>query len=331
MMNANALAELEKKLAAKVQGANSEALKAYSLFLDKFRASDPKTGEVHIDLKRLKDTFGGIGGRLYVFGTGKFGEVMNTYDPDLRLFEAILEKKVIYVALPTMGNNEGAINMGKMFIGDLRTAIAWVQDLPEAKRPDPSFLVLMDEMGSYAVESLARPYEQARSARLTLCGMVQTVANLDAVSDEFREIVLGNTWTKVFFKIASQKTAVEFADLIDKEVKITRSLSDTSTASSSAQFLRHTPESANSSSEGTAFGEREQEAYRVSPADLKALNKGECVVTYGGNRLFSLNIPRILVGEDAQEKFGKPLVTRRVPRDVPGANFFANAERYLNH
>ena len=96
----------------------------------------------------MKDTFGGIGGRLYVFGTGKFGEVMNTYDPDLRLFEAILEKKVIYVALPTMGNNEGAINMGKMFIGDLRTAIAWVQDLPEAKRPDPSFLVLMDEMGS---------------------------------------------------------------------------------------------------------------------------------------------------------------------------------------
>ncbi|MFX6803998.1 hypothetical protein ABTH20_21305, partial [Acinetobacter baumannii] len=65
-----------------------------------------------VDIKRMRETFGGIGGRMYMFGTGSFGKVLNTYTPEIDLFEAIKSNKIIYVALPTMGKNEAASNFG---------------------------------------------------------------------------------------------------------------------------------------------------------------------------------------------------------------------------
>ena len=76
-----------------------------------------KDGVSSIDMKRLKETFGGIGGRLFTFGTGKFGQVMNTYSPDVNLFEAVKQKKIIYVMLPTMGKDNAATNFGEGFHG----------------------------------------------------------------------------------------------------------------------------------------------------------------------------------------------------------------------
>lgn len=199
--SAQALVELERTLAHSDKGKDSDELKNFRLFLDKFRAPDPRIQQATINISKLKDTFGGIAGRLHMFGTGNFGRVMNTYDPDVRLFEAIRERKVIYVALPTMGKNEAANNFGKMILGDLRTAISWIQALPEPDRPSPPFLCFLDELGSYATASLARPFEQSRSAKIILCGAIQTLANLEAVSEEFRQMVLGNTWTKIYFKL----------------------------------------------------------------------------------------------------------------------------------
>lgn len=333
LMNANALLELERKLAISKNGSTSEELKNYSIFLDKFRAPDPKTGNLVIDMNKLKNTFGGIGGRLYMFGTGKFGAVMNTYDPDINLFEAIRDNLIIYVALPTMGKNESANNFGKLIVGDVRTAISWIQALPPAERPKPAFLVFMDEQGSYATQALARPYEQSRSANIALAGAVQTFANLTSVSDEFAEMVLGNTWTKVYFKVLAPETATQAAEMIGMEMSIIKSLSDNQTATQSASFLRATPDSSNAQGEGLSFGERQQEDYRVSPDDLRALAIGEAVVTYGGRHIFNVLIPRIEVSKEARDRFGPVMITRKRPdqsaRDS-GAKFFEDSHRYLH-
>lgn len=329
LMNANALIELENKLSMTKGAATSEELKNYSLFLDKFRVPDHRTGQMTLDIKRMKDTFGGIGGRLYLFGTGKFGKVMNTYDPDVKLYEAILSNKVIYVALPTMGKNEAANNFGKMVIGDFRTAVSWIQALPESERPNPPFLAFMDELGSYATDALSRLYEQARSARIILCGAIQTLANLDVVSEEFAEMVKGNTWTKLFFKVGTQETALECAELIGMHMGVIKSLSDTSSASTSASFLRATPDSSTARASGTSIGEREQEAYRVKPDDLKALKTGELVMTYGGYHLYNVRVPRIVITDEAAKNFGEIMITRSRPNSVKGADFFGATERLL--
>jgi intracellular multiplication protein IcmO len=149
LLSSVALTELEQKLASKAPG--SEELSNYALFLDKFRITDAKNPDIgQIDASKLEATFGGVGGRLYMFGTGKFGKVMNTYDPDVNLFEAIRSNKIIYVALPTTGKNEAAQNFGRMVVGDLRTAVSWLQALPEVEHPDPPFLSFFDEADVYA-------------------------------------------------------------------------------------------------------------------------------------------------------------------------------------
>ena len=107
----------------------------------------------------------------------------------------------IPIMMPTMGKPETASSFGKMVLGDARTAFSWLQKLPDDQKPEMPILYMMDELGSYSTPALARPFEQNRSAKVILVPMVQTVANLEAVSTEFSQMVIGNTWTKVFLAI----------------------------------------------------------------------------------------------------------------------------------
>ncbi len=337
LMNSNALLELEKDL--KSRAPNSDALSEYALFLDKFRVPPSNQNPLGgIDMKKLKDVFGGIGGRLYSFGTGKFGQVMNTYTPDVTLFDAIMNNKIVYFALPTMGKDTTARNFGKLIIADLRTAISWIQKLPQDERPDPPFLAFCDEAGSYVNESWSRIPEQARSARVFFVPATQTAANFKAISDELFEMVIGNAWVKMFFKIGTQASALEYAELIGKRIAITKSLADSETKSSSTSFLRHNPESNVGAGSAINYGEREQEAYIVSPEDLKGLGMGECVVIIGGDQVYNIRIPMTKFDSNAKKRFGEFKVNRfRQPGKIiidgevwQEAGYFENVDRYLS-
>ena len=90
-------------------------------------------------MKRLKETLGGIAGRLHAFGTGTFGEVGSSYSPDVRLFDSMMSNKITYVSLPTMGKDESARNFAKMLLADLRSAIARASNT----RSSPTWLIAL--------------------------------------------------------------------------------------------------------------------------------------------------------------------------------------------
>lgn len=327
LTNPYALSDLEKKVNA-VAGGSFEA-RNLSLFLEQFKVSTKPGVAASIDMKKVKDIFGGIGGRLFTFGTGNFGKVMNTYDPDVNLFEAIRDNKIIYVALPTMGKVEAAKNFGKILIGDLRTAVSWIQALPVPERPWPPFMTFLDEFGSYATPAVQVLFEQARSAHVFMMPAIQTLANIKAVSPELSEMVVGNTWTKIFFKLGTQETAVEAADLIGMTKVAAVSLSYSSNQSSSASYLKTTPDSNKGDGGGISYSERQDEDYRVSPDDLKSLDKGECIVTYGGDSIYNLRVPLMKLAPEATAELGEPRINRKRPAYVKGADFLKNADRYL--
>lgn len=336
LMNGNAMLELERKLATAAP--NSAELKEFTLFLDKFRVQpSPQNPSGGIDMKKLKDVFGGIGGRLYSFGTGKFGQIMNTYDPEVNLYEAIRGNKIIYCALPTMGKDTTARNFGRMVIADLRTAISWLQKLPEKERPWPPFMAFCDEAGSYLNENWSRIPEQSRSAHVFFVPAVQTVANFQAISDELYEMVIGNAWTKLIFKVGTQGTAEEAAELIGKKIGVLRTLAGTTAESSSMSMLRHLPDSNLGAGASMASGEREQEMYIITPDELKGLQKGEAVMTYGGDQIFNIRIPMTKFDKEAQARFGEFRVNRFRAQGLTidgvhwrPAGFFANVDRYLS-
>lgn len=261
-----------------------------ALFINRFRVPN-KAGGTMINVDKVKDLFGGIGGRLGMMGSGKFGEVVNTTKPDISIFECLTQNKVVYVPLPTMGKEETASDFAKLFIGDYRTALSWIQTMPEERRPRPSTLVFLDEPGSYISENWDRIFEQARSARQRIVLSPQTKGNLDTISDNLFNKVVGNCANKMFFGLGDQDSAEYGADFIGKHLAVLRTLNESSSDSASEASTDLAGSGAASGGAGTAYGEREQEMYRVSADDLKALDKGECLFTRNGKHYYHIRVP----------------------------------------
>lgn len=335
LSSGEALLDLERKLNNVAPG--SDASKEFALFLNGFRPeATEKNPNPGLDLKKIKDTFGGMAGRLYSFGTGKFGEIMNTYQPDINLYEAIRTNKIIYVALATMGKDVTARNFGKMVIADLRTCISWLQRLPKQERPWPPCLAFCDEAGSYLNESWSRIPEQSRSAHVIFAPAMQTVANAQAISEELYQMIIGNAWNKIFFKVSTSASAEEAAELVGKYYGVAESLTTSSSKSVSTSLLSSTPDQNNSSGVGLNQQQREEERYIVSADDFKRLSKGEAIVTWGDRKIFSVRVPRLEFDEATIKAFGPPRVNRFRTKGITidgvkqsPAGYFDNVERYL--
>lgn len=268
----------------------TEARMTLEVFLNQFRKKD-KNGTA-IDINKVKEQLGGMSGRIAQFAQGKFGQVFNTYTPEIDLTDIVANNKCLYVMLPTMGKDQAALNLGKMILSDLRTAVYNIQGLPQSQRPNPPYMVFADEMGSYVMSGIARLFEQARSAGICMLPAFQTFANLRAISPDFEDIIIGNTWNKVFFKFASKDSPETAAEIIGKVKKNVRSLSMSASEGNSAQNLRATPDGSASSSGAIGESWREDEQYRVTPDHLKSMGMGEAVVISGA-RVFHIKTPML--------------------------------------
>lgn len=295
------------------------------LWVENFRRPyDPKAagGAGSLDMQKVKQLLGGIAGRLQQFGTGTFGEVMNTYDPDIKLHDIIAQGKICYMALPTMGKDVAAMNLAKMAVSDLRTCVSWLQK-DVHKRPKIPFQVFIDEAGSVlgSGEALARLTEQARSARIFLQLAVQNLAQFRVVSEELSEMVPGNTVVKMVFRLGSVDSPNELAELIGMKKIITRSRSTTAAKSTSAEFTKFGPGHTESDSVNTAFGEREEEDYIVHPDAIRRLDKGECIMVHEGGNVYDLRIPMMQFEPAAAKSMG-PFVVKRSPVDTSKRGLF---------
>lgn len=273
------------------------------VFLNQFRKKD-KTG-APVDVNKVKEVLGGMSGRIALFSQGKFGRVFNTYTPEIDLTDIVKNNKCLYVMLPTMGKDVAALNLGKMILSDLRTAVYNVQGLPPALRPTPPFLVFADEMGSYVMQGIARLFEQARSAGICMIPAFQTFANLAAISKDFEDIIIGNTWNKIFFKFASKDSPETAAEIMGKTKKYAKSVSVSESEGGSSSNTRTNPTGSETKGGGLGESWRESEEYRISPEHLKSMGMGEAVVI-SGSRVFHINTPML--------KFPEPIPAYKATR-----------------
>lgn len=284
------------------------------VFLNQFRKKD-KNGS-SLDINKLKEVLGGMSGRIATFAQNKFGQVFNTYTPEINLTDIVMNNKCIYVMLPTMGKDTAALNLGKMILSDLRTAVYKVQGLKPNLRPNPPFIVFADEMGSYVMPGIARLFEQARSANICMLPAFQSFANLSVVSPDFADIIIGNTWNKILFKFASKDSPEIAAEIIGKTMKFSVSYSLSESESEGAQNLRSNPQGNTSAGTGLGQSFREKEEYRVTPDQLKSLGIGECIVV-SGPKMFHIKTPRLLFPSNVPEfKASKRMVP--MPPDEMG-------------
>jgi len=303
----------------------TESRMTLEVFLNQFRKKD-KNGTA-IDVNKVKEQLGGMSGRIAQFAQGKFGKVFNTYTPEVDLTDIVTNNRCLYVMLPTMGKDQAALNLGKMILSDLRTAVYNVQGLPASKRPNPPFLIFADEMGSYVMQGIARLFEQARSAGICMIPAFQTFANLRAISPDFEDIIIGNTWNKVFFKFASKDSPETAAEIMGKTMKYSKSLSVSENEGSSANNLRASPQGNASAGGGFSESWRASEEYRVSPEHLKSMGMGEAVVMSGA-RVFHIRTPMLEFAGPVAE-FKKTRHPTFLPADEQCLNLHERYKEFL--
>lgn len=328
IQNELALKDLERRMNKQIP--HHPATRAFALFLEQYRGGMGKNdSKTELNMKKLKDVFGGIGSRLHSFGTGNFGDVTASYSPQVRLYKGIRENKIIVLRLPTMGKTEGALAFAKMVMADLRTAISWLQQLPEDQRPNPAFLALLDEMGSYGMMAMSQPLEQGRSAGISLWPMIQTYAQLEKVSPEFKEIVNATTGSKIFFGSWDRAGPEEAAELIGQLRIVRDGISTTARASVSTPKVAVAPEGGASDDQAIGFSESEEEDYRVSADDIKRMPRGQCVMLYQGNDLFHLQVPLIKIDKALAKEIGPARINYIRTPPVQGCDYFNRAHEFL--
>lgn len=297
------------------------------LFLNRFVVKTKKGSTM--DLSKMKELLGGIAGRMHSFGTGEFGEVMNTYSPEVNLYDDIMNNRIIYVMLPTMGKSEAATNFAKMFLGDYRTAVSWIQALPLEERPDPPHFNFFDEAGSYFNQTFPRLMEQGRSARQILCPAAQVPANFDAISEDMGQMVTGNTFFKVWFKLGTFEAAEAAANYIGMVKQQTRSVSDSDSMSDSAQN-ETAPQSSSSSGQGLTIAAREEEAYLVHPDKLLSLQRGQCIVHCGDGSVYDIRVPMFSIDKKLLSDIGNCKVNHRDMPSVEGLNYSRRIAEFVD-
>lgn len=333
MNSAKALEDLLERL--RIKAPKSNEFRNYLLFLDRYRVPindqrNPLAGQ--IDTKRLKETLGGIAGRLFTFGTGNFGQILNDYDPDVNLFDGIKNNKIIYVALPTMGKDLAALNFGKMILGDLKTAVSWLQ-LDKSARPKIPFMAFFDEAASYFAESMAVFFEQARSANIFLLPAIQSDSGFSAISEDFKERVISNTTSKMFFRLGTTQSAEMAADFIGKTRKAVMSTSENTGSSQSSQYIQVSPQKTSGDSASGGQSEKEEEQYLISPEKLKSIGIGEAILVYEGNKIYNLLVPMTKLTATGIKTVGDLRLNfrrrRTIPRAKQGLDMMSRAHLYI--
>ena len=316
-----ALLELDDMVNAHLQArpqAHSPAIAAFKLFLESCKSAHALSGKVHLDTRKLRDLFGGVAGRLFVYGSGSCGEVTNSYHSEVDLFEGMREGQLIYCALPTMGQHLSAQNFGKILLGDLRSAVAKLQALPKACRPDPPFLIWLDEVASYgSASALATPFQQARSAHIALGVGFQEHASVQELGPSFLSTILGNTYNKLLFKPSDPQTTKAWAEMMGRQRVFERTVSEQQTRSKAFDFLGLGLNAKVTHAQSETHARREREEYRLSVERLARLDVGQAVLLHGATQLFDLRIPKLSFLPQMKQELGGVVIQRPVSKLKP--------------
>lgn len=274
----------------------------FKIFMDQMMAVNPRTGAKEMNTQKLQHTFGDLAGRLHSYYVGNAGKVLNPYNPEIDLYQAIRENLLVYVALPMLSKSEIAVDFAKFLISDLRTAIGQIQN--DDYKPSPTFLCLMDEFSSYAMPSLAPVFEQARSSNICLFPFIQTYSSLtdkgNGLSDDFAAKIFGNTWNKISFLLQEPESCEVMSKVAGEMLK--EVVSESFGENLSFQAGDDDASALRTGGRGRSFGKSisHKHDFIVRPEDFRNLNDGEAIFM-GRGVVMKLQVPLVHLNVEDKE------------------------------
>jgi hypothetical protein len=272
----------------------------YNKFIDNLVVVN--RGVKQFDEKKLQHTFGDLLGKLAAYTRGHARDVLNVYNPEVDILQAMKENLLVYVALPMLSKAEMATDFAKVLLSDLRTAVGHLQNTSADQRPNPTFLCLLDEFSSYAMPTMAPLFEQARSANVCLFPFIQTISSLsdqgNGLSPEFAAKILGNTWNKIAFVLKEPESCKQVSELSGQSLKefATESMTENlSFGDTGVQVMT-------SGSRGRSHSTSTRVEYDAvaRPEDFANLKEGEAIYM-GRKGVFKLRVPFVNLQKDSGE------------------------------
>lgn len=157
--------------------------------------------------------------------SGVYGKIFCTNSPDVDIRDIVINNKILYVLLPALKQSPQTLKaLGRLclsvyrivfseLIGD--TVIGKTKEIywkVASQKPDPPFLLILDEYGSYAVDGFDTILAQARSTGVSVVISVQEVASLYKVNDVEAKRLLNNTRVKICLRVDDPDTSKYYVE-----------------------------------------------------------------------------------------------------------------------
>lgn len=221
-------------------------------------------------LKADGKSYAGIISDINLFCSPPIGQLFRTSGTgDISLYDAIMNRKVVYFHLPVLMMEETTKRIGRMVIHDLKTVCSELQTfVPEEDRMPAS--VIIDEFASFASENFTELLNKARSAKMGITVIHQSLGDIESVGKEFASQVFENTNIKVILRVDDPATIERYCRMAGTRTE------KKYTYQTDIDILGARPSGAASM--------REVETFNVNPNTLRNLQPGEAVVMIKNSR-----------------------------------------------
>ena len=124
---------------------------------------------------------------------------VNSKKTKLSLSDILEKKQIAYFQMNVNGYGDISRRIGRIILQDLKVLSNQIQ--AGQKNFDYDFCAcFIDEFGSFATQDFADFLKMARSSRIGIHLFCQGLADLKAVTSEFKEQIIGNTSSKIIFR-----------------------------------------------------------------------------------------------------------------------------------
>jgi TraM recognition site of TraD and TraG len=190
-------------------------------------------------LKAREEKFEGLDAKINSLLASKATKALCSPGSDIDFYNAIHKSQNVYVGLPMDRDPSIAAGLGRVILTDIRVAISEILGHTKWK-PNPPFLIILDEFGSYATPDFSVVFEKSREANIIVVGAIQSLSNLTdghkMLSRDFAERILGNA-NKIFMALESTHTAMEAERYWGEEIARKQSYNTSEGYTDSGRYL----------------------------------------------------------------------------------------------
>lgn len=178
-----------------------------------------KLREIHIFFKKnfekAQNYYLGTKISIGEYALSEISQYLNSYDPNLNIYDAVHKKKIVHVALSSLLSEKTSSGVAKLLISDLNSIIGHV--VTETKKLKTRFLVIIDEFSRCIFGGVEDLFAMAAGAGVTLLVGFQSLSDIEQKGGApMRRRIMSNTQTKIFMMQTDTEAPQTLAEIAGK-------------------------------------------------------------------------------------------------------------------